>query len=117
MIIKRKKKYLLTRLKELSERELEDILKEFFKGFPISKRKNILINLSVLAFPSMRYETIKNWMEKKYKSEPNFANRKPFVMARMCRNYMKIDPRMIPLLIKLARNSKRRVKREKEKAL
>jgi hypothetical protein len=101
----------------LSERELEDILKEFFKGSPASKRKNVLINLSMLAFPNMRYETIKNWMEKKYRSEPDFANRKPFVMARMCRNYMKIDPRMLPLLIKIARNSKRRVKRGIEEAL
>ena len=32
MVIKRKQKYLLTLLKGLSERELEDILKEFFKG-------------------------------------------------------------------------------------
>ena len=117
MVTKRKQKYLLTLLKGLSKRELEDILKEFFKGFPASKRKNVLINLSMLAFPAIRYETIKNWMEKKYRNGPDFANRKPFIMARMCRNYMKIDPRMLPLLIKIARNSKRRVKRGIEKAL
>ena len=102
-------------LKGLSERELEDILKEFFKGLPASKRKNVLINLSMLVFPNIRYETIKNWMEKKYRSEPDFVNLKPFIVARMCRNYMKIDSRMLPLLIKLARNSKRRVKRRIEK--
>ena len=117
MVTKRKQKYLLTLLKGLFERELEDILKEFFKGLPEYKRRNILIGLSMLAFPNMRYETIKNWMEKKYRNGPDFVNLKPFIMARMCRNYMKIDPRMLPLLIKIARNTKRRVKREKEKAL
>ena len=50
----------------------------------------------MFVFPKTKYEGIRIWMEKKYKSEPDFANLKPFIMARMCRNYMKIDPVCFP---------------------
>ena len=111
----RKKKRLTLRkrltlsLSLLPARDITKIISDTLLSFPSEKRKKIIISLLPLVFPDVKLLRIKKSMEKMFMKNPDL---KPIIAARMIRHYMKIDSKMLPLLLRLARNAKRRVRRK-----
>ena len=103
------RKRLTLSLTLLPARDITKIISDTLLSFPPEKRKKIIISLLPIVFPDVKLLRIKKSMEKLFMKNPDL---KPIIAARMIRHYMKMDSKMLPFLLRLARNAKRRVKRK-----
>lgn len=87
-------------------------LDELFSHLPPQRRMELAERTMHLTMPRSRWMEIEDWMErriaKKYDMTPN-------QLAGVCMNYMKIDHKMRPLMVKLARKVKDRVRKRNQK--
>ncbi len=77
-----------------------------FVGLSDEERILWFRRLSYYAYPKSRWMKIERWMERRYETNLDWTPRK---MASVCLNYMRIDSRMFPFLIKTAQRVKNRI--------
>ncbi|NWF97440.1 MAG: hypothetical protein HXY52_00680 [Nitrospirae bacterium] len=86
----------------------KSFIKELFSNISDSRKKMLFETAAYLTCPSSRWVEIGKWMEKHFIKD---MKRTPYQVAMMCLNYTKMDTKMKPLFIKLARQAKDRVRK------
>jgi hypothetical protein len=94
-------------LTSLSERERHTLFKKVFSVLPIKERKKLSNLLTGLSLSNVRWSRINSWMEKTFES--NFSLT-PYKVAMMGLNYFRMNRKMKPFMIALARKVKARMK-------
>ncbi len=96
-----------------SNREQMAFLDTVFTNLDDLQKIKWLEKVSTLVYPKTRWIEIEQWMEKRFIKK---ISRTPVQVGYMCMNYLRINRKMKPLIIKLAQKVKARVIiREKRK--
>lgn len=90
----------------LDEKGQRRFLEAIFSRLDEERRLQWLTWVSYLVYPQSRWQKIDKWMESRFKKNLDWTPRR---MASTCVNYLKINSRMFPLLIKIAQRAKNRV--------
>jgi len=86
----------------------KSFIRELFSNISSNRKKMLFETAAYLTCPSSRWVEIGKWMEKRFIKD---MRRTPYQVAMMCLNYTKMDTKMKPLFIKLARQAKDRVRK------
>jgi len=97
----------------LSLNKQKKILREIFKHISSNRKKDLFETVAYLTYPSYKWESAIQWMETRFNKK---MKRTPYQVAMMYMNYAKIDRKMKPVMIKLARRAKDRVRKRKLKS-
>lgn len=98
--------WLITAVTRLDMEGQRLFLDGLMSGLDEKRRLQWFSWVSYLVYPRSRWQKIDEWMERRFKTNLDWTPRK---MASVCRNYLRIDSRMFPLLIKIAQRVKSRV--------
>ncbi|WP_353684423.1 hypothetical protein V4D30_01135 [Thermodesulfovibrio sp. 3907-1M] len=98
---------LLDILINLSEQERRALFKKVFSALPIRERKKLSTLLTGLTISNARWSRINNWMEK---TLTNNFSLTPYRVAMIGMNYFRMNRKMKPFMIALARKVKARVR-------
>lgn len=109
MIPERKRRRIVTQIRYLPLEDIKKIFKDVLETLPEKDRKKIFLDLIGTTISQAKYARIKTWMANKLKKDMSI---KPLVLAKMYIYYSRMDSRMLPLMIRIARNVRRIVRRE-----
>lgn len=90
----------------LDEKCQRGFLEAIFSGLDERRRLQWLDWVTRLVYPQSRWQKIDRWMESRFKKNLDWTPRK---MATTSIHYLRINSRMLPLLIKIAQRVKGRV--------
>lgn len=90
----------------LSFLERKQVLVKVFRGLPERERKKLWEAVTFTVYDKARWAKIDSWMEKMFFRDYALT---PYKVAMMALNYFRMDRRMKPLMITLARRVKMRV--------
>lgn len=90
----------------LSLSERKQVLVKVFRELPDRERKKLWEAVTLTVYDKTRWVKIDSWMEKMFLREYTLT---PYKVAMMALRYFRLDRRMKPLMIALARRVKMRV--------
>lgn len=96
----------------LSLHEKKKFFKEFFDSIPPAQREALTEYIWSKVYPD-RYRKLTVRIERILKKSPSMT---PKVAAQIALYYLKINPKMMPLAIKLARRAKDRIRKRNKKS-
>lgn len=102
---------LASELSLLSFSEKKKFLKEFFDSIPLKQRESLVEYVWSRVYPD-KYRKLNIRIERILKKSPNTT---PKVAAQMALYYLRINQKMMPLAIKLARRAKDRLRKRNKK--
>ncbi len=93
-------------IRDLDENSQRLFIETLFDGFDERRRLQWFRWISHLVYPESRWQRVERWMEGQFRRD---MGRTPVRVARVCMNYFRVDRRMYPYLVRMARRVKNRV--------
>jgi len=107
--------FIAYQIRDAETKDIKVFVRALFDSMDDDERKWWFNLFAREAYPEKRWHKVRRWMEQRYEKNYDWTPRR---MAATYLNYSRMDSRMMPLLIKIARQVKNmiRMRRKREEA-